>query len=67
MNEQDSIISKLDENMYTRFLKSFFRDAFEMSNTNECIVKFDSSGEVVSIIPYDEYYKIHETNLSKPK
>tara|TARA_R110002167_G_scaffold223914_2_gene429293 strand:+ start:2892 stop:3095 length:204 start_codon:yes stop_codon:yes gene_type:complete len=67
MNKQDLIISELDENMYTRFLKGFFRDAFEMSNTNECIVKFDSSGEVISIISYDEYYKIHGTNLSKPK
>ena len=67
MNEQNLNFSQLDESMYTRFLKGFFRDAFEMSNTNECIIKFDSNGEVICLTPYDEYYKIHGTNLSNPK
>ena len=44
----------MNEEMYARFLKGFFRDAFAIANTDECIVKFDSKGDVISIIPYDK-------------
>ena len=43
----------IDE-MYARFLKGFFRDTFALTNTDECIVKFDSKGDVISITPYDK-------------